>query len=128
MFVSRTPQGGLVFRRRGFFEPARIQRLDDAILALRPAKQVNLPAAIAAERQRRGPCAALDCEEFRADGASYRRDHEVSLEPLDFPLPFAGLDFASDFDSDFAALFDFSPFDFDEVPSDAFLSASAAFL
>jgi hypothetical protein len=64
------------------------------------------------------------------------------LHPPDFPpLDFAPPDFSeegfdsvedldsADFDSDFAEpLSDFSPLDFAEAPSDAFVSASAAFL
>ena len=102
-----------------------------AIFALRPAKQIDLPAALATERERRRFFGDFRQNRLRANRTGRRSDHDFSLDPLDFlPLDFdEDFDFGSTFDSDFEELLsDFSPFDFADVPSEAFLSASAAFL
>jgi hypothetical protein len=121
----------------------RIERIDDGIFTDRPTQQVDLPATLTAKREDlRGANVVLnDC--LRANGAGRLANHvspstkdtasgnavrmffdRRPLKPLSvqslaaaFVSDFLVSDFVSDFDSDFPLLL-----------SEAFLSASAAFL
>jgi hypothetical protein len=131
LFVATTPECRLLFSIRGLLlEFLRGEWIGDAIFALRPAEQIDLPTAHATERERRRFSGDFTHDRLGANGAGRRSDHDFSLDPLDF----LSLDFDADFDSvDFDSDFEeplsaFSPFDLAGVPSEAFLSASAAFL